>query len=152
MKRQHNLFKLSLCLATILTFGMISGCQKSSSDPQPAETEADKIVKILSTSTWKLQTVTVDGTDQTSTYKGLVLNFTSSSFTTTHGGAVWPASGAWKFSDGTTISIDRGDGLKISLQEVTDGKLSLGLLWSKNTLGPGRVNSLKGQHVFIFGK
>jgi hypothetical protein len=30
--------------------------------------------------------------------------------------------------------------------------LKLELVWSKNTLGPGRIQSVSGKHIFTFGK
>jgi len=59
--------------------------------PQP--TQQKIVTEQLAGVTWNLQTVTVDGVDQTSVYKGLTLKFIETTYTTTKGGLVWPASG-----------------------------------------------------------
>lgn len=139
-------------LALVVMF--ISGCGGGKSDPAPApvETEAVKNTKLLTTGTWNVQTVSVDAVDKTTVYKDLKITFNSTGFTATGGGSVWPATGTWKFSDDTGKVITRGDGLSISLTEVSTTKLVLALAWTKTTLGDGRVESVSGQHVFTFGK
>jgi hypothetical protein len=118
-------------------------------DPEPSQEE---IVKSqLTSSTWTLQSVTVDGVDQTSVYQGLTLKFTETTYTTTKGGLVWPASGTWSFTDDTATTIKRDDGTEIKT-EATDTSLRLTLTWAKTTLGSGRIGSVKGLHVFTFKK
>jgi len=137
-------------IATALIFILLAffaeGCQKTAKDPSPS----DQMKSILQSGTWNLQNVTVDGVDKTSTYSGLTLSFTATNFTTTNGRVVWPASGTWQFSDETGKNITRSDGLPISIGEATTSKLVLQLSWSKTTFG--RVESIKGAHVFTFGK
>jgi hypothetical protein len=99
-----------------------------------------------------MSSVSVDGTDKTSLYKDLSLKFTATGFTSTSGGVIWPASGTWTFTSADATAIKRDDGLEVTLQEVTDTSLKLALTWSKTTIGPGRVESVNGKHVFSFGK
>ncbi len=91
----------------------------------------------------------MDGADQSGVYKGFTIKFTSTGFTTTNGGAVWPASGTWTFTDATAAVIKRDDGLPINV-EVTDTTLKQTLTWTKTTLAGGRTSSVKGQNVFTF--
>jgi hypothetical protein len=122
-------------------------------DPEPEKTAAELTTAKLTASPWKVGTVTVDGTDQSSLFKNFTITFTSSGFTTANGGVVWPASSNWSFTDANATSFSRGgDGVTVQLQEITDSSLKMSLAWSKNTLGPGRIESVKGQHVFTMGK
>ena len=107
---------------------------------------------ILTSGAWKIQSVAVDGADQTNVYKGLSLSFTNTLVNATNGGAVWLASDTWKFADETGKSITRGDGIQVTVEEATATKLVLKLTWTKTTLGSGRINSVKGVNVFTFGK
>jgi hypothetical protein len=118
-------------------------------DPEPSEEEIVK--EKLTSGTWTLQSVTVDNVDQTAVYQGLTINFTETTYTTTKGGQVWPASGTWSFIDDTAIAIKRDDGTEVKV-EATDTSLKLTLTWSKTTLAPGRIESVKGLHVFTFKK
>ena len=138
-----------ILFASVLLFA--SGCSKS--DPTPAaETDAMKNTKLLTTGTWNIQTVQVDGMDKTIVYKNLKLTFTSTGFTSTGGGSVWPTTGTWKFADDTGKVITRGDGLSINTTEISATKLVLTLTWTKTTLDGGRIESIAGSHVFTFGK
>ena len=141
-----------LLLAIVTLTGLFASCKSSSGDPAPVVSKEDEVSALLTSATWKMSSVTVDGTDKTSIYKDLKLTFTSAGFTSVNGGAVWPASGTWDFTSAEATSIKRNDGVEVTLQEVTNTGLKLALTWSKNTLGPGRIESVSGQHVFSFGK
>src|SRR6478609_5062753 len=99
----------------------LSSCKKE----EPSIQETEKVKKVLTSTTWKMQTVTVDGTDETSMYTGLTLKFTDGHYSTTNGKVVWPASGVWIFADNTGKLITRGDGLEISVQQIDTDKLVL---------------------------
>jgi hypothetical protein len=112
----------------------------------------EEVTAALTSGTWKVNTVAVGGVDKTSTYKDLSLTFTGTSFTSTNGGVIWPASGTFTFTDANASSIKRNDNLEVQIQEATTASLKLGLTWTKTTLGSGRVESTSGQHVFSFTK
>ena len=141
-----------LLFAIVMVAGLLTSCKSSSDDPAPVVSKEDEVSALLTSATWKMSTVTVDGADKTSIYKDLKLTFTSTGFTSVNGGAVWPASGTWDFTSAEATAIKRNDGVEVTLQEVTDASLKLALIWNKNTLGPGRIESVSGQHVFSFGK
>lgn len=113
-------------------------------------TLAEATTQLLTARTWKLNKLTVDGTDQTSLMSKLTLNFSKSGFTATQGDPVWPASGTWAFTDDTGTVMKRSDGVEVAIVEVTDAALTLRLTWAKNTLGPGRSQSVAGVHTFAF--
>ena len=142
-----------LLIAALAILVHLSGCKGGASDPTPTPvSKQDEVKAKLTSPTWKMQSVTVDGTDKTSIYKDLSLKFSTSGFTSTNGGAVWPASGTWLFTTDDATAVKRDDGVEVKLQEVTDTSLKLALTWSKTTLGPGRIESISGQHVFSFGE
>ena len=133
----------------------LTGCPEP---PGPTETESQKAAKLLADGAWNLQSVSVDGVDKTSVYQGLKVDFNLSgtdaiggTFSTTTGRAAWPATGSWSFDDDFGATIERNDGLSITVEEVTESNLVLGLVWDKTTYGNGgRVGSVSGQHTFTF--
>lgn len=127
---------------------LITNCKKKD-DPKP---ETARVEELLKSNTWKIQSVTVDGTDQTALFNNMTLTFTATAYTTTNGGLVWPASGTWAFADASAKSITRSDGLEIAINEASATSLKLSLTWAKGTFGPGRVSSIAGNHVFSFVK
>ena len=142
-----------LLIAALAILVHLSGCKGGASDPTPTPvSKQDEVKAKLTSPTWKMQSVTVDGTDKTSIYKDLSLKFSATGFTSTNGGIVWPTTGTWTFTSTEATAIKRDDGLVVTLQEVTDTSLKLALTWSKTTLGSGRIESVSGQHVFSFGK
>jgi len=126
----------------------LSSCKKE----EPSIQETEKVKKVLTSTTWKMQTVTVDGTDETSMYSGLTLKFTDTQYTTTNGKIVWPASGVWVFADKTGKLITRGDGIEVSVQQADADVLVLNFTWTTTAIGPGRVSAMKGKHIFTFVK
>lgn len=133
---------LALCLVLVL----------ASCGDDAAQSETDRVKDILISGTWKVQTVSVDNTDQTLLHKNLTLTFTGANYTTTNGANVWPASGGWSFTDDTAKTILRSDGVSMAVGEATPTKLVLSLQWNNTTIGPGRGESIAGPHVFTFGK
>jgi hypothetical protein len=137
----------TICMLVILSFTFLTGCKKDDS-PTTAEIMTQKLMA----ATWKVSSVTVDGTDRTSMFTGMTLKFTSGTYTTTNGHVVWPASGTWTFSNAEATMITRDDGLVGTLTEVTDASLKMSLTWSKTTFGPGRSGSIMGKHEFVMGR
>lgn len=141
----------SLIFSAIILIALIhiSGCGGGNGTPTLSSTDAVK-AKLTAVSSWKMQSATVDGVDQTAIYKGLALSFSATGYTSTSGGAVWPASGTWSFTSTDATSVKRDDGLIIAV-DVTDSALKLTYTWTKTTLG-GRVDSIKGQTVLNLTK
>jgi hypothetical protein len=133
-------------IALVFAFVLLAGCKGD--DPSASEIMTNQ----LTVNTWKVSSVTVDGTDQTSLFTNMTLTFTSASYTTANGGVVWPSSGTWTFTDKTATSIVRNDDLEIDITEVTANSLKLSLTWARNTFEPGRISSVAGNHVFSFVK
>jgi hypothetical protein len=151
MKKRYFHNKISnLVLSMVFLIALsLSGC---GDDPTPQPSAQDVAREKLTATTWKLTKVTVDGVDQTSVYENLTLTFTNTAYTSTNGKVIWPTSGTWLFNNGQATEMKRNDGLEISIQNLTDTSLRLGLDWESTSIGTGRVLAIGGQHVFEFGK
>jgi len=139
--------KLLMSLLFVLSLFMLTNCGK-----ETPLTEAEKVTAVLASGQWKMNSASVDGTDQSSVYQGLTLNFTATGFTSTNGEPIWPATGTWQFTNDNARAMKRNDGVEVSINESTDSKLVLQMSWSKTTLGSGRINSVGGQHIITFRK
>ena len=82
----------------MIIFGLLFIMACGSDSP----TAKEEATKALTSGDWKMQSVSVDGTDQTTVYAGLAATFTDTGFSSTRGGLVWPASGTWSFKLKTT--------------------------------------------------
>lgn len=136
----------------IIAIVQLSSCGGKGGDPTPTTPSAQDAAKaLLVANPWKLQGVTVDGVDKTSVYAGFGINFTSTAYSTTNGGTVWPASGTWSFANTDGTAIKRDDGLLIQILP-TSTSLVMTFTWTKTTLGGGRVGSVSGVNVFTMTK
>jgi hypothetical protein len=145
---------IKLLMSIVLTCAVIvalDSCKGGGEDPAPEETESERVSKLLTTSPWKLNTLTVDGVAK-STYAGMTIAFANGTYTATKGEPVWPSSGSWSFSDATAKAINRADQVTIDIDAIDATALTLSLTWTKTTMGPGRAQSTAGKHVFVFGK
>lgn len=150
-------FLMAATFVTVSAFALLLSSCKGGKDPEPSV--GDKAISNLIASPWKVVSVTVDGIDKTSLFTGFTITFTKSSantggYSTVNGGVLWPASGQWTIADmNTANSFQRSDGVEVQLAaEVTATSLKMSLASNKNTFGPGRIESIKGQHVFTMGK
>lgn len=151
MKKIKTLSNFLAGIAILLSSVTFSNCG-GGGDPEPTQTEAEKTRATLTNSAWKIQTSTVDGADQMTLFKNFTITFTTAGFTTTNGGAVWPATGTWSFVDDTAKSFKRDDGTVVAIDNITETGLTLSLNWTKTTFGGGRATSISGKNVFVFGK
>ena len=118
---------------------------------EPSLTEKQKIEALLTSASWKVQAVKIDGVNETSSFPGLTLKFSSTSFTVTNGAVVWPSSGTWSFTDETAKKINRSDGVELTLVTVSETALVIRFSWDQSTLGEGRLASVEGEYEFTFG-
>lgn len=141
-----NILKLFLAIGLISLFG-IQSCKKD--DPKPTEVAQNQLIGD-GNKTWKIQSVAVDGIDQTALFAAMTIKFSSTGYTTSGGGVVWPTPGTWNFVDDTATGFFRGDGIQVQLI-VSETSLKLSLPWTLATFGGGRASSIAGAHVFTFG-
>lgn len=144
-KNISSWFSIFVLLASVVALPMLQSCADE-------ETEAERVSRLLTSGSWRLQNATVDQTDRTATYQGLQITFSEGSFATTSGRVLWPASGTWQLTDANAKTFDRNDGLRVTINEVDDTRLVLAFVWSRNSIAPGRTQSVSGNHVFTFGK
>jgi hypothetical protein len=140
-------FKSYVTNSILVVIAIVSAWQLSSCKGDDDPTAQEVIKAKLIGSTWNVQSVKVDGIDKTSVFTGLTITFDESNFTTTHGGAVWPASGTWTFIADNGSKVKRDDGTEISV-DITETTLKLTFEWAETTLGSGRSSSVKGKNVF----
>jgi hypothetical protein len=137
--------KLQSCLLVLVVTVMVS-CGGDSN-------EAALDVKALLTSgTWKMNGVTVDGVNRNDLFTNFTLSFTATAYTATHGEPVWPSSGTWAFASADQKTFTRNDGMEVTLNDISENELTLELTWTKTTLGGGRGVSTSGNHTFVFSK
>lgn len=99
---------------------------------------------------WHLTELTVDGTDQTNLFPDLVITLAAGTYQAANGEPVWPSSGTWNITDAKTVMRD--DDLTVIVESVTQASLVLSLVWTSDTFGSGRENSVSGKHTFGFTK
>ena len=135
-------FKFTVSIIVLAGLVLISSCGGS-------DASVDKF-KILQSGTWKVQSVTIDGTTATSSFTGFTLAFSASGYTSTNGDPVWANTGTWTKlnNDGFT----RDDGLPVTIDLISNSVLQLSLTWTKTTLGGGRAASVPGKYVFSLSK
>ena len=152
MKNLKTIYSSAMTLAFMISVMVAILTLSSCGSDTPTLSKQDEVKAKLIASTWNIGSVMVDGTDKTTVYPNLKLTFTSAGFTSLNGGVIWPASGTWTFTSADATAFTRNDDLVVTIQEVTATSLKLALAWDKTTIGPGRVSSVGGQHVFSFSK
>lgn len=138
--------RTAFLLLAILATTMLINC--GSDDPS----EAERVKKLLTSGSWKPESVTVDGVNKNDVYEGLSLTFTAAGFTSTGGEPVWPSSGTWVFGDASAKFFTRNDDVIVFVEAISETSLTLSLTWTKTTLGSGREQSVEGDHVFVLTK
>jgi hypothetical protein len=147
MKKHSYLIYMLTASLLISVSSLVSSCK----DDEPGVVEKNK--KLLTSGTWTISNVTVDGANENDLFTGFTLAFNNDgSFVTTNGTPVWSNSGAWQFSDGTGKTLTRDDDVVVSITTLTETALTLTLSWDKTTLGNGRTRSVSGAHIFEFSK
>lgn len=147
-----NRLRLLFLVLSIMSFTLwLSACggggDGGGGNPQPDTNET-----LLTSGTWKVNSVTVDGVDKDNLFTGLTLHFSSGAYTAANGGPVWPASGTWSFDGDNEQTFTRGDGIQVTIRAISSSELTLSLVWDSATLAGGREQSIKGQYVFQMSK
>ena len=147
-------FKFILSAALIGVLFSYSGCKKTTSEPDPKDTQITKL-----SYTWKLtkNEAKLDGQAQPG-YDNFQLTIsgsagqTSFGYTTTGRPALspWPASGTWTFGTDFATQVVRDDGLPVTYS-VSDTQLQITFNYTGAGIA-GRVNNVKGNWVYTFTK
>ncbi len=148
-----RILSLVAITAVLLTY---AGCKGKDPDPEPiADVQFDKLKK-----TWKMTTVSLDGTDKTADYPNFQVTLSGTKGTppfdySTSGRpslSPWPASGKWDFGTAveTQMIRDKGTPDELSIEYVvTESTLTI----SFNFTGTGynaRTGVVSGDWVFNF--
>ena len=125
----------------------------SCKDDDPSATE--RTMKKLVAHEWTLTKATVDGTDRTSVYEGLVLRWNKKqTFSATNGGVIWPSTGTFSFTDkegkSLLVSLTNNEETQVSIETLTNTELVISFHRNESTIGQGRLTSIKGEHIFEF--
>lgn len=146
ISKNRNRFGQWIKKIKLLSFFLILGCAKNETKTQAQIVQGYMTDK----KTWSINTVMVDGVDETSSFAGMALSFTSSSFTTTNSNPIWPANGTWSFTDATGKTFKINDQLVVTVVQASSTALSFSLTWTKTTFGGGREQSISGGYEFNF--
>lgn len=145
--RPHSTILKFCTICVLFSLCLMLSCKTDN----PVTPERERVSALLSSGTWNIDNVTIDGVANTS-FAGMTLVFTRTTYTTTNGDAVWPATGTWSFADDTAKVVKRGDDIEVAIEAISEASMTLSLMWTKTTLGAGRGKSLSGRHVFTFKK
>lgn len=160
MTKEISLRLLRLLISLIIIVFVVielSSCKSGGTDDPgpnggPGGDEVVRVTGLLTSATWKLNSVTVDGVAK-NLFPGMTLTFAATnSYTAMNGSPVWAGTGTWSLTDASAKTFIREDQVAVAIESITNTNLTLSLTWSKNTLGSGRVESIAGKNVFVFGK
>jgi hypothetical protein len=146
MKKYSRTFISLSALILFVSCFLFSSCKENE------ETAPNETLALLSSGTWHIINVTVDGVERDDLFIGFTLTFLPETYTSTGGNPVWTSSGTWAFANSTSSVMTRDDGTMVTIASLTDTSLTLTLQWNQTTLGGGRINSISGKHVFEFNK
>jgi hypothetical protein len=126
---------------------VIVAIQIISCGSDPAK-ESEEIVFLNKLSNaWQVNAVDIDGEDATGAFDGLAITFTDTKTLTVINPVdpIWPATGSFTLvKSGDTFSIDRNDGVIITILELTETSLIMSLNYSAGS----RVSSVSGEYTF----
>jgi hypothetical protein len=140
--------------AVLLTY---AGCKGKGSDPEPiADVQFDKLKK-----TWKINTVSFDGTDETANYPGFQLTLSGTKGTppfdySTSGRpslSPWKSTGKWEFGADAETQIIRDKNLPDDIlpmtYTVTESTLTIEFDFNRDGYS-ARTSQVKGPWIFTF--
>lgn len=142
-KYSHLVYPLTL-LVLVGISSLLSSCK----DEEPSERE--KTETLLTSGTWTMSNVTVDGVNKNDLFTGFTLTVGKNTYTASNGTPVWSNSGTWQFVEGSASALVRDDQVVVSITSLTESALTLTLTWDKTTFGNGRSYSVSGEHTFEF--
>ena len=134
--------------SSVLGWGLALILCLSACDKEKVEKKTPDPGSASLTSAWQVETVTVDGVDQTAIYAGFRIAFDAKTYTSINGSPIFAPSGTWVFANeaGTRVVLDGF--LDTDIKFVTDDILELSLQWDQFTFEVGRTKSVWGRHVF----
>jgi len=154
MMKALRILSLLFVAAILLTY---TGCKDKNTDPPPVtDVQFDKLNK-----TWKINTVSLDGTDKTADYTGFQVTLSGTKGTPPFNYATsgrpslspWPASGKWDFGAApeTQMIRDKGTADELAMTyAVTESTLTISFTFN-GTGYAARTGVVKGAWIYTFG-
>lgn len=154
MMKAFRILALFFISAVLLTY---AGCKGDDPEPAPVtDVQFDKLNK-----TWKINTVSLDGTDKTADYTGFQLTLSGTKGTPPFNYATsgrpslspWPASGKWDFGAApeTQMIRDKGTADELAMTyAVTESTLTISFTFN-GTGYAARTGVVKGAWIYTFG-
>lgn len=152
--KAFKILALLFISAVLLTY---AGCKGKDPDPAPVtDVQFDKLNK-----TWKINTVSLDGTDKTADYTGFQLTLSGTKGTPPFNYATsgrpslspWPASGKWDFGAApeTQMIRDKGTADELAVTyAVTESTITISFTFN-GTGYAARTGVVKGAWIYTFG-
>lgn len=151
-------FKILSLIGLVTILLTYAGCKKDSNPVEPVtDVQLGKLTK-----TWKVNTVSLDGTDRTAEYTtpGFTLVMTGTKGNTSFGYSTsgrpalspWKSSGSWEFGTDPVTQIIRDKGTSDELNmtyTVTETTLEIKFNFQKDGYA-ARTGVVKGQWIFNF--
>ncbi len=154
MMKAFRLLALLFVSIVLLTY---AGCKGDDPEPEPVtDVQFDKLNK-----TWKINTVSLDGTDKTADYTGFQVTLSGTKGTPPFNYATsgrpslspWPASGKWDFGAApeTQMIRDKGTADELAMTyAVTESTLTISFTFN-GTGYAARTGVVKGAWIYTFG-
>ena len=144
----NSLFRLCSFFVYLTLVVSLVSCGKDDPAVEPEPTEQERITTLLTTASWPLTSVVVEGENAAELFKDFSLTFTATGYTTTGTTPVWARSGTWTFTDATAKKIKRDDNVEVTIESVDEKTLKLSLVWDRQITEGGRSKALRGKHEF----
>lgn len=127
LKFLNNRIVLVMCLLTITL------SQSCGGDDGPTEPSAQELAYEDLAGNWQLESISLDNQDVILNYAGLILMFSTGSYTTQNAGDLFRASGTWQWADETTASrLNMDDGKEITIQSLSATRIQFSFSQSGN--------------------
>jgi hypothetical protein len=144
----NSILKVVSIVMLIILVALLPACNKEI----PLTEQETVVIMLMSAEAWTSPVVTIDGVDRSDMYRNFELKFAESTYTSSGGAPVWPATGSWEFIDEDANRMLLDGTLEVEINSISDDELELSLQWNENTFTPGREKSIKGKMNFRLKK
>jgi hypothetical protein len=143
-------FNILVILSLLMGITLFSSCDSSEDQPGPQDVYLQKL-----SSSWKVESVKVDGVSITDPFVNMILTFKSEmTYSVTNAvDPIWPSSGTFTLVEGTgeLFNIKRSDEVLLTVRELSETRLVMSFPYTSSIDG-GRSKSVSGQFEFVMTK
>jgi len=138
----------NLPIIILLSIILISGCSKDDGgDPSPLDEQLALLENESQSWVSAGGSIVKDGFDVSDQFAGFKLTITAFDYTTENSlSGVWADQGSWTFKDDQITTLERNDGVIITIQSISSSQLVLSFTDPNGT--GGRYSSIPGDYVF----